>query len=184
MRFIETPLEGAWIVELEPIRDDRGFFSRVFCAEEFRDHGLEPELVQGNMSFNQVSGTLRGMHYQLPPATETKFMRCTRGAIFDAIIDLRPDSPSYLQSYGVELTADNRRALYVPGLFGHGYMSLTDDTEVIYFVNEFYAPGHERGLRWNDPIVDIEWPMSVSVVSEKDASWPDFSPEEHAREIG
>ena len=110
-------------------------------------------------------------------------MRCTTGAIFDAIIDLRPDSPSYLQSYGVELTADNRRALYVPGLFGHGYISLTDDAEVIYFVNEFYAPGHERGLRWNDPIMNIDWPVSVSVVSEKDASWPDFSPEAHAREI-
>lgn len=176
MRFTATPLRDAWIIDPEPISDARGFFSRMFCANEFRDHGLEPVVAQGNLSFNHRVGTLRGMHYQLPPASETKLVRCTRGRIYDAIVDLRPDSPTYLQSFGVELTAENRRALYVPALFGHGYLTLTEGAEVEYLVSEFYTPGQERGLRYDDPSLDIDWPVAVEVVSDKDAAWPDYVP--------
>ena len=175
MKFTPTPLEDAWVLDLELRNDDRGFFGRMFCANEFREHGLEPTVAQGNLSFNHRAGTLRGMHYQLPPATETKLVRCTRGAIYDAIVDLRPGSPTYLRSWGLELTADNRRALYVPGMFGHGYLTLTEGAEVEYLVSEFYTPGQERGLRWNDPVLDVDWPMAVEVISEKDATWPDFA---------
>jgi dTDP-4-dehydrorhamnose 3,5-epimerase len=176
MKFTPTPLRDAWIIDLEPRADDRGFFSRVFCADEFAEHGLEATVAQGNLSFNHRAGTLRGMHYQLPPASETKLVRCIRGGVFDAVIDLRPDSETYLQSFGVELTADNRRSLYVPAMFGHGYLTLTDGAEVEYLVSEFYAPGRERGLRWDDPVMDVDWPVPVEVLSEKDANWPDFVP--------
>ena len=174
MKFTPTPLDGAWVIDLESHADARGFFSRTFCAREFAEHGLEPAVVQGNLSYNHRRGTMRGMHYQLEPAAETKLVRCTRGAVYDAIVDLRPDSPTYLQSFGVELTADNRSALYVPALFGHGYLTLTDGAEVEYLVSEFYAPGQERGLRYNDPVLDVDWPVAVEVISDKDASWPDF----------
>ncbi len=174
MIFKETPLKGAFVVELEPFHDERGFFARAFCRREFEAHGLKPEVAQSNLSFSRKRGTLRGMHYQVPPASETKFIRCTRGAIYDVIIDLRPDSPTYLQHYGVELSAENRRAIYVPELFAHGCQTLTDDTEIVYLVSEFYTPGCERGLRFDDPAFKIDWPLPVEVISEKDRSWPLF----------
>lgn len=174
MKFVPTELRDAYVVELEPHSDDRGFFARTFCAREFTEHGLEPAVAQGNIAFNHHEGTLRGMHYQLPPAAETKYLRCTRGAVFDVIVDLRPDSPTFRRSLGVELTADNRLGLYVPGMFAHGYLTLTDDAEVSYLVSEFYTPGAERGLRYDDPVVGIDWPGEVRVISEKDRSWPPY----------
>lgn len=176
MKFTPTPLKDAHVLELEERRDDRGFFARTFCAREFEEHGLKPTVVQCNVSCNFKKGTMRGMHYQLPPASETKLVRCTRGAIYDVIIDLRPESPSYLRHFGVELTDRNRLALYVPDLFAHGYLALTDDAEVIYQVGEYYTPGYERGIRFDDPAFNIEWPEPIVVISEKDQSWPAFEP--------
>lgn len=172
MIFTETPLRGAFVIDLEPRVDERGFFARTFCAREFEEHGLRPLVAQANVSFNLRSGTLRGMHYQLPPAAETKLVRCTRGAILDVIVDLREISPTYLQHFGVELTAENRRALYVPELFAHGYLTRTDEAEVEYQVSEFYTPGQERGMRYDDPALGIAWPMPIQVISDKDAAWP------------
>lgn len=174
MIFTETKLQGAFILDLEERPDDRGFFARTFCMKEFEAHGLKPTVAQCNLSFNHKAGTLRGMHYQTPPAAETKLVRCTRGAIYDVIIDMRPDSPTYLQHIGVELSEDNRRALYVPELFAHGYQALTDGAEVVYQVGEFYTPGYERGIRYDDPTFGIEWPMPITVISDKDASWMPF----------
>jgi dTDP-4-dehydrorhamnose 3,5-epimerase len=174
MIFTETKLKGAFVLDLELRSDDRGGFARTYCAKEFEAHGLKPSVAQCNLSFNYKAGTLRGMHYQIPPAAETKLVRCTKGAIYDVIIDLRPDSPTYLQHFGVELTADNRRALYVPEMFAHGYQALTDGAEVIYQVGEFYTPGYERGIRYDDPTFAIEWPIPVTVMSEKDQSWAPF----------
>jgi dTDP-4-dehydrorhamnose 3,5-epimerase len=170
--FAETSLPGAMIVEMEKRSDDRGFFARVFCAREMAAIGLNPDAVQINVSYNKDKGTLRGMHYQIAPATETKLVRCTRGAILDVIIDMRPDSPTYLQHIKVELTAENHRALYVPGMFAHGYITLTDDTEICYVVSEYYTPGCERGARWDDPAFGIEWPLKPIGMSGKDAVWP------------
>ena len=175
MLFTQTQLKGAFIVELEQRQDTRGFFARTFCAKEFSVHGLKPTVAQCNVSFNFKKGTLRGMHYQIAPATETKLIRCTQGAIYDVIIDMRPDSPTYLSHLGVELTAENRRALYVPEMFAHGYQALTDAAEVVYQVGEFYTPGYERGLRYNDPTFGIDWPLLVSEISQKDAAWPMFN---------
>ncbi len=172
MQFTETQLAGAFIVGLEERGDQRGFFARTFCADEFRQHGLQPAVAQCNTSFNYQRGTLRGMHYQLPPSAEVKLVRCTRGAIYDVIVDLRPDSPTYLQHAGVHLTAANHLALYVPELFAHGYETLEDSTEVAYQVSEFYAPGQERGMRYDDPRLGIAWPLPVRVISDKDAGWP------------
>lgn len=174
MIFEATNLKDAFVIDLEIRSDDRGGFARTFCAKEFEEHGLKPMVAQCNMSFNYKKGTLRGMHYQLAPAAETKLVRCTRGAIYDVIIDIRPDSPTYMQHFGIELTADNRKALYVPELFAHGYQALTDDAEVIYQVGEFYSPGYEQGIRYDDPTFGIEWPIPVTVISEKDAKWPPF----------
>nr|WP_290227278.1 dTDP-4-dehydrorhamnose 3,5-epimerase [Trichocoleus desertorum] len=174
MLFTETPLKGAFVIDLEQRSDHRGFFARTFCAKEFEDHGLKPTVAQCNLSYNHKQGTLRGMHYQTPPAAETKLIRCTQGGIYDVIIDMRPDSPTYLAHFGIELTAENRRALYVPEMFAHGYQALTDGAEVIYQVGEFYTPGYERGLRYNDPFFKIEWPLPVTEISEKDQSWPLF----------
>lgn len=176
MKFIETEIADAYVIEPELLSDDRGFFARTFCAREFEEHGLKPVTAQSNLSFNHVAGTLRGMHYQLPPAAEAKLVRCTRGAIYDVIVDLRPDSPTYLAHVGVELSEDNRNALYVPELFGHGYQALTDGAEVVYQVSEFYTPGQERGLRYDDPALGIDWPLPVTVISDKDRSWPAFEP--------
>lgn len=172
MIFTETALRGAFIIDLELREDERGGFARTFCMNEFEAHGLKPEVAQCNLSFNHRAGTLRGMHYQLSPAAETKLVRCTRGAILDVIVDLRPGSDTYLQHVAVELSEGNRRALYVPELFAHGYQALTDGAEVSYQVGEFYTPGYERGLRHDDPRLGIAWPLPVSVISEKDAAWP------------
>ncbi len=172
MEFTETQLKGAFMIDLEPRSDQRGFFARTFCATEFVAHNLLPTVAQCNLSFNYKKGTLRGMHYQIAPAGETKLVRCTHGAIYDVIVDMGPNSPTYLSHIGVELTAENRRALYVPEMFAHGYQALTDGAEVAYQVGSVYTPGSERGLRYNDPAFDIEWPLSVSEISEKDATWP------------
>jgi dTDP-4-dehydrorhamnose 3,5-epimerase len=171
MIFTETPLAGAFVIDLERLEDERGFFARTFCMLEFEEHGLERFTAQCNLSFNKRAGTVRGMHYQLPPATEGKLVRCTNGAIYDVIIDLRPKSPTYLRHFGVRLDDANRRSLYVPPLFAHGYQALSDGAEVSYQVSEFYSPGQERGLRYDDPAIGIEWPLPVTVISAKDAAW-------------
>jgi dTDP-4-dehydrorhamnose 3,5-epimerase len=181
MIFTETRLRGAFIIDLEPREDSRGFFARTFCRREFEAHGLRPDVVQCNVSYNHHARTLRGMHYQVAPAAETKLIRCTRGAIHDVIVDLRPESPTYLQHLAIELTAANRRQLYVPEMFAHGFLTLEAGTEVAYQVGEFYTPGFERGIRWDDPALGISWPLPVEVMSEKDASWPAFAAREAAR---
>lgn len=172
MIFHETKLKGAFIVELDKKEDHRGFFARAFCAKEFEQHGLRPQVVQANMSYNNKKGTLRGMHYQVAPASEPKFIRCIRGAIWDVIIDMRPESPTYLEHIGVELSADNRRAIYVPDMFAHGNQTITEDSELLYLVGEYYTPGCERGVRYDDPAIGIKWPLPVTVISDKDKSWP------------
>lgn len=179
MIFEETRLQGAYIITLEPIRDNRGFFARAWCQKEFAVHGLHTSFVQANITFSPSRGTLRGLHYQIAPHEEIKLVRCMRGAIYDVIIDLRPDSPTYLQWLSTELTAENRKAIYIPGGFAHGYQTLEDDTEVFYQVGQFYAPQYERGIRWDDPTFAIRWPINAPLIlSEKDKSWPDFSPQD------
>ncbi len=178
MLFKETELKGVFIIDLEQKQDSRGFFARTFCAKEFEAHGLKPTVAQCNLSFNYRKGTLRGMHYQMAPYAETKLIRCTRGAIYDAIADLRPDSRTYLYHITIELTAENRKALYIPEGFAHGFQTLTDETEVVYQMGEFYTPGYAFGLRYDDPALAIEWPLPVSEISEKDLAWPLFSPTE------
>jgi dTDP-4-dehydrorhamnose 3,5-epimerase len=174
MIFTETELKGAYIIDLERREDDRGFFARTWCQNEFEAHGLVARIVQANTSYNKLKGTLRGMHYQRAPYAETKLVRAVRGAIVDVIVDLRPDSPTYKRWIGVELTADNRRALFVPEGFAHGFQTLEDNTDVSYQVSAFYTPGAEGGARYNDPSFDIQWPLPISVISDKDATWPDF----------
>ena len=181
MIFRETALKGAFVIEVETHADERGFFARTFCQHEFEAHGLKPAVAQCNLSFNHHAGTVRGLHFQRPPAAESKLVRATRGAVLDVIVDLREDSPTYLHHVAVELSADNRRALYVPELFAHGYQTLTDDAEVCYQVSEFYTPGCEGGLRHDDPRLGITWPLPVTVISAKDAAWPLLDPEEVAR---
>lgn len=174
MKFTETPLKDACTIELEPHYDERGMFARAFCAREFRDHGLKADIMQCNISHNAKAGTLRGMHYQLNRFAEIKIVRCIGGAIFDVIIDIRPDSPTYLRWFGIELSARNRVMLYVPEGFAHGYQTLAEDSEVFYMVTQFYAPEHERGIRWNDPLFRIQWPIENPIVSPKDIRHPDF----------
>jgi len=169
--FTETTLAGAFVIDLDRKEDDRGFFARAFCQNEFLDHGLNQVIAQANIAFNRETGTLRGMHFQFPPAAETKLVRCTRGAILDVIVDLRPESPTYLEHVAVELTADNHRALYVPERFVHGYQVLEDATETSYQVGEFYTPSAEGGLRYDDPRLGLEWPLPVAQISEKDRAW-------------
>ena len=171
MIFTETTLKGAFIIDIQPREDSRGFFSRAFCQREFEEHGLKPVIAQANVAFNKLKGTLRGMHFQYPPKAETKLVRATRGAILDIIVDLRPESPTYLQHVSVELSADNHRALYVPERFAHGYQALEDVTETTYQVGEFYAPETEGGLSPFDPRLGLSWPLPVSVMSPKDAEW-------------
>jgi dTDP-4-dehydrorhamnose 3,5-epimerase len=173
--FNETKLNGAYIIEIEKLKDHRGFFARTWCQNEFKDSGLTSRLVQANLSYNSKVGTLRGMHYQLSPYEETKLVRCTKGAIYDVIIDLRPASPTYTQWIGVELTAENYKMLYVPENFAHGFQTLRDNTEVTYQVSQFYTPDSESGIRWNDPAFKINWPIEVQVISDKDKNWTDFS---------
>ena len=172
MIFTETKLKGAYILELERREDSRGFFARGFCQNEFSAHGLKPTIAQGNIASHIKAGTLRGMHFQYPPAAESKLVRCTRGAIYDIIVDLRPESPTYLQHIGVELNEDNQRALYVPERFAHGYQTLTDKTDTSYLVGEFYTPEAEGGLLYDDPSLNLSWPLPVSVVSDKDQKFP------------
>jgi dTDP-4-dehydrorhamnose 3,5-epimerase len=179
MKFKETHLKGAFVIEMEPRADERGFFARAFCKRELAQAGLNGEIVQINNSLSRHQGTLRGIHYQLAPKAEEKIVRCIRGALYDAIVDMRPDSPTFLRHFGVELTAENRQALYVPKGFGHAFLSLQDDTEALYMVTEFYAPDRERGLRYNDPQLAIPWPITPAIVSDKDRSWPDFSRDYH-----
>ncbi len=171
MIFTETKLRGAFVIDIERREDSRGFFARVFCQHEFDAHGLKPIIAQANVAYNRKKGTLRGMHFQFPPAAETKLVRCTRGAILDIIVDLRPESPTYLQHLAVELTEENCRALYVPERFAHGYQVLRDNTETSYQVGEFYTPGSEGGLLYNDPRLGLEWPLPVSAISDKDQGW-------------
>src|SRR6266576_3765888 len=171
MQFTETKLEGAYIIELERREDSRGFFARAFCQKEFAAQGLKPIIAQANVAYNFKKGTLRGMHFQFPPAAETKLVRCTRGAILDIIVDLRPESPTYLDHTAVELNEDNQRALYVPERFAHGYQALEDNVETSYLVGEFYTPTAEGGLRYDDARLGLSWPLPVTEVSEKDRSW-------------
>jgi dTDP-4-dehydrorhamnose 3,5-epimerase len=171
MRFTETRLKGAFVIDVERREDDRGFFARTFCAREFAECGLNTTFVQCHTSYNRLAGTLRGMHYQAPPAAESKLVRCTQGAIFDVIVDLRADSPTYLEHVSVELNAENRRQLYIPELFAHGFVTLTDNAEIAYQVGAFYSPDHERGLRYDDPLLRIEWPVPVQVISSRDRDW-------------
>jgi dTDP-4-dehydrorhamnose 3,5-epimerase len=172
MIFIPTKLSGVYIIEPEAHKDARGFFARTFCAREFEDQGLAKEFVQCSISSNRTRGTLRGVHYQQDPACEIKLVRCTSGAIYDVVVDLRQDSPTYLKHLGVELTAQNRRALYIPEMFAHGLQTLADETEVFYQISQFYAPDKSTGLRFDDPKLGIQWPLPVTVISDKDLNWP------------
>jgi dTDP-4-dehydrorhamnose 3,5-epimerase len=171
MIFTETKLPGAFIIDLQLREDDRGFFARAFCQHEFAEHGLKPVIAQANIGFNRRKGTLRGMHFQYPPAPETKLVRASRGAVLDIIVDLRPESPTYLQHVTVELSADNHRGIYIPERFAHGYQALEDNTETTYHVGEFYTPGAEGGLPYDDPRLGLTWPLPVSAMSDKDREW-------------
>jgi dTDP-4-dehydrorhamnose 3,5-epimerase len=175
MTFTETALSGAFVLDPELRRDPRGFFARVFSQEEMTTQGLDPTLVQGSVSFNHAKGTLRGMHFQFPPKSETKLVRCTRGAILDVIVDLRPESPTFLQHVAVELSADNHRSLFVPRRFAHGYQTLDDNTEVAYWISAAYAPTHEGGIAFNDPALAIRWPLEPTVMSDRDRTLPTFA---------
>jgi len=179
MIFTETLIPGTFLIDLEKRGDDRGFFARAFCAKEFAAHQLVTQFVQVNNSLSAQKGTLRGMHYQLAPRAETKLVRCIRGALYDLILDLRQGSPTFGQSFGAELSADNRRMIYVPKGFAHGFLTLVDDTEAFYFVDEVYAPECERGIRWNDPRFHLAWPIDPVVLSDKDANQRDFDPAWH-----
>jgi dTDP-4-dehydrorhamnose 3,5-epimerase len=172
MHFRPLPLDGAYVVEIERHVDDRGFFARAFSVDEFANHGLATDVVQCNLSYNRRAGTLRGLHYQTPPAAEAKLVRCIRGAIYAVIVDLRDDSPTRLQHVPIELSAADHRALYVPQLFAVGMQTLVDDTEVYYQVSQPYTPAAERGLRYDDPSLGISWPRSPTVISDKDRQWP------------
>jgi len=172
MEFSPTRLAGAYVIEPVPQTDERGFFARLFCVREFEEHGLNPRVVQCSLSYTRNRGTLRGMHYQTPPACEVKLVRCIRGGIYDVIVDLRPDSPTYKSHFAIELTAGNRRALYVPERFAHGFQTIEDETEVFYQMSEFYTPGKADGLRYDDPALGIRWPLPVSDISERDRQWP------------
>jgi dTDP-4-dehydrorhamnose 3,5-epimerase len=172
--FKETPIAGAFVIEPERLADERGFFARTFCAEEFAKHGLEARVAQCSTSFNRRKGTLRGMHFQRPPHEECKLVRCTAGAVYDVLVDLRPGSATFRQWFGTELTADSGRAVYVPRGLAHGFLTLADDTEVLYQISEFYDPASADGVRWNDPAFGIDWPGQVRVISPRDRSYPDF----------
>lgn len=172
MKFASTPLRGAVIVDLDRIEDDRGFFARSFCEQEFAAQGIDSRFVQCNVSYNRSVGTLRGMHYQAEPNGEAKLVRCTAGAIHDVIVDIRSDSPTHLQWFGVDLTAENRRALFVPRGFAHGFQTLADHSEVFYQMAALFHPDSARGLRWDDPTLGIRWPTKDPIVSAKDRAYP------------
>lgn len=179
MKFIETPLKGCFVIELEKREDERGFFARAFCTKEFGEHGLDSAIVQINNSLSVDKGTLRGMHYQLAPKAETKMVRCIKGSLFDVAVDLRKDSPTFLKWFGTELSAENRKMLFVPKGFAHGFLTLEANTEAFYLVTECYSPEHERGIRYNDPRINIQWAGEPKVVSEKDLKHPDFNESYH-----
>jgi len=174
MRFIPTPIVGAYVVEPELVEDERGFFARTYCRDEFVANGLNPDLLQCSISFNKRRGTLRGMHYQKAPYAETKLVRCTQGAIFDVIIDLNSESASYKKWFGVELTAEKRNALYIPPGLAHGFQTLSDNTEILYQISELYRPEYSGGLRWDDPDFGINWPEQITIMSQRDKNYPDF----------
>jgi dTDP-4-dehydrorhamnose 3,5-epimerase len=180
MIFTPTKLPGAYVVDLNRLEDERGFFARSWCQREAQELGIDPHVVQCNISFNKKKGTLRGMHLQLPPHAESKLVRVTRGAIYDVIIDLRPDSDTFKQWIAVELTAENRRALFVPKGFAHGFQTLEDETEIFYQMSEYYAPEWAFGVRWNDPAFGVRWPLEVAEISPKDRALPDVTPAEFA----
>jgi len=173
--FTETPLTGAFLIDLELHRDERGFFTRTFCRREFEKRGLNANVVQCNLSSNAKAGTLRGMHFQKPPAAEAKLVRCVRGALYDVIVDLRPESSTYRANFGVELSADNRRALFIPENFAHGFLTLADNTEIEYQMSEFYQPGSAAGFRYDDPNFDLSWPREIEIISQQDLDWPRYS---------
>lgn len=175
MIFTETALKGAFVIDPKPVRDERGLFARTWCQKEFEAQGLSVRWVQSSISLNSRRGTMRGMHYQASPNEEVKLVRCTAGAIYDVIVDLRPTGPTYGQHVGITLTADNRRAVYIPKQFAHGFLTLEDDSEVSYHMSEFYAPSSARGIRWDDPALNIQWPEPILIVSKKDQMWPTFS---------
>lgn len=179
MTFGETVLKGAFLIDLEPRSDARGFFARSFCQREFAAHGLNPLIAQVNLAFNHHQGTIRGMHFQFPPAAESKVVRCTKGSILDIIVDLRPESATFLQHVAIELSEQNHRALYIPERFAHGYQALQPNTEMTYHAGEFYTPGTEGGLLYNDPRLGLEWPLPPAAVSEKDQSWPPLATQEN-----
>lgn len=183
MKFYKTPLEGACLIELERRGDDRGFFARFFCEKEFAAEGLETRFVQVNNSLSAKAGTLRGLHYQLPPSGEVKVVRALKGALWDCIVDLRAGSPTFGKWFAAELNDDNRLMMYVPRGFAHALLTLSDDVEALYLVSAFYAPQSERGLRWNDPALAIEWPIAPAEISAKDRNWPDLDPEFHGVEL-
>src|SRR5262245_27528955 len=174
MQFHKTTLDGAWLIQLDPARDNRGFFARTFCTEEFSAHGLETNFPQHSISYSASKGTLRGMHYQREPHSEVKLLRCLRGTIWDVIIDIRPNSPTFRCWQGFELSDSNRHQLYVPKGFAHGFQTLTENVEVSYLISESYSPAAACGIRHNDPIFSLAWPLPVSDISDKDRSWPDF----------
>ena len=173
MRFTPVPLADARLIELDKIEDERGYFARTWCRREFREQGLDEDLVQCSTSFNAVRGTLRGLHYQIAPHAETKLVRCTRGAIYDVIVDLRPASATFLRWFGVELTAENARMLHIPKGFAHGFQTLEANAEIFYQMSEYYEPAAARGIRWNDPLLGVRWPLEVTVISEKDRGYAD-----------
>jgi len=181
MKFIQTPLKDSYIIELEKRGDDRGFFARTFCKNEFEAYGLNNNIVQINNSLSKDKGTLRGMHYQLNPKSEDKIVRCINGKLYDVIIDLRPYSDTFRKWFGTELSAENRNMLFVPKGFAHGFITLEENTEAFYLVTEFYSPEHERGVRYNDPAFGIKWPIDPVVISEKDKNHPDFNPDYHLK---
>lgn len=183
MIFNATPLAGAFTIELEKRGDDRGFFARLFCEREFAQAGLETHFVQINNSLSARRGTLRGLHYQLPPAAEVKVVRCVRGALWDVILDLRAGSPTFGKWFGAELSAENRRMMYVPRGFAHGFITLADDSEAVYLVSAVYSPENERGVRFDDPAHGISWPIGPSEISDKDRNWPDLNAEFHGFDI-
>ncbi|MFA5181833.1 MAG: dTDP-4-dehydrorhamnose 3,5-epimerase [Syntrophales bacterium] len=174
MEFIKTPLGGAFVLEMERLGDDRGFFARSWCKKEFESHDVNPDLVQCSVSFNKRRGTLRGMHYQVKPYEEAKLVRCTMGAIWDVIVDMRLDSPTFKKWFATELSAENRLMLYIPEGFAHGFLTLENHSEVFYQISEFYHPECARGVRWNDPAFNIEWPDATPVINDRDMSYPDF----------
>ncbi len=176
MIFTETQLKGVYIIEPERLADERGFFARTWCQKELASHGLENRLVQCSISYNPKKGTLRGMHFQTAPWEEVKIVRCTSGAIYDVVIDLRPDSPTFKKWFGLNLSQEERNMLYIPKGFAHGFMTLSDQVEVFYQMSEFYYPDHSGGVRWNDTAFGIRWPMAVQLISERDNAYPDFEP--------